>query len=61
MRTSNVMYGAPRSPPSHEMIPFRKAMKARNATKLAQIFRTIITAFDAPCAAASKALASFLY
>jgi hypothetical protein len=43
------------------MIPLRKAIKARNAIRLAQILMTIKTALEAPCAAASKALASFLY
>ena len=54
------MYGAPKSPPSQETIPLRKATKAKNEIKLAMILATNKTAADAPWAAASSALASFL-
>jgi hypothetical protein len=43
------------------MTPLRKAIKARKAIRFAQMLMTIKTALEAPCAAASKALASFLY
>ena len=54
------MSDLPRRPQNQEMTPLRKAMKAKNATRLAMILRTNNTAFDAPCAAASKALDSVL-
>lgn len=58
--TSNVTYGAPRRPPNQEMIPLRKAIKAKKAIKLAMIFSTKKTALAAPWAAASRALDSVL-
>ena len=58
--TSNVMNGAPTSPASQETAPLRKATKAKKEIKLAMMLATSITAFDAPWAAASSALASLL-
>jgi hypothetical protein len=60
MFTSKVTYGEPKRPPNQDMIPLRKAMKAKNAIRLAMILSTKKTAFAAPCAAASRALASVL-
>ena len=43
------------------MTPLRKAINAKKAIKLAMILATKNTALAAPCAAASKALASVLF
>lgn len=54
------MNGAPNRLPNHDIIPLRKAMNARKAIKLAMMLNTRNTAFEAPCAAASRAFDSVL-